>query len=88
MTEETESRILFSDLTRVSFDCKQCGAEVTIDISNKDHVPVEDTDRPMKCSICGGDFDSRLRKSFSSLFTWRDEVEKSRHAVYFRIKRG
>jgi transcription elongation factor Elf1 len=88
MTEETEIRIPFRDLTRVAFACKECGAEVTIDISNRKHLPVEDPDCLMKCSVCGRDFDSRLRATFSKLFEWYEDVDKTRHEVYFRLKRG
>jgi transcription elongation factor Elf1 len=87
MTEETEIRIPFGDLTRVSFDCKQCGAEITVDISKEEHFSVANHEQPMKCPICGGRFDSQLKQSFSTLSDWLDRVRQSGHHVYFRIRR-
>lgn len=90
MTEETEIRIPFEDLTRVCFECKQCGAEITIDISKETHRNIERNERqhPMKCPFCGSDFDSQLRGAFSGLISWYDKVVGSGHKVSFRIKRG
>ena len=88
MTEETESRIPCNELTRVSFQCKQCAAEITVDVSKKEHFSVEATGHPMKCPVCGTEFDSRLRGAFTKLFEWREDVKQSGHTVYFRIKRG
>ena len=88
MTEETESRIPYTDLARVAFECKQCQAEISVDITKQEHVRVENTDRPMVCPICGNEFDSQLKKSFSHLYSWRHILKESGHKVYFRIERG
>lgn len=88
MTEETEILIPLTDLTRVSFQCKNCEAEVTIDFSRKNHIAVENEHRKMLCSICSGEFDSQLRGAFSSFLDWREKAIASGHKVYFRIKRG
>ena len=88
MTEETEIRIPLDELTRVSIECNRCGSESLIDISREEHRRIENHERPMKCPFCGTPFDSKLRDSFTNLFTWRDLAKDSRHKVSFRIKRG
>ena len=88
MTEETEIRIPYDDLVRVSFDCKKCGAETLIDIPREEHLPVEVKQPEKKCPVCGTAFDSRLHDSFERLFTWRQLVAESGHKVHFRLKRG
>ena len=89
MTEETEIRIPFADLIRVSFECKQCGAETTIDISKEQHQRIENTkESPMKCPLCATEFDSQLRNAFSKLIDWHERVKESGHKVFFKIRRG
>lgn len=90
MTEETEIRIPFTDLNRISFECNRCKAEITIDISKKEHRHIEKEDREhsMKCPFCGTAFDSQLRSSFKDFFNWHEKVKESGHTVYFRLKRG
>ncbi len=90
MTEFTEVCIPYRDLTRISLECKQCEAETAIDISKDKHRRVElnEREKPMKCPVCGADFDSQLRGAFSDLLNWYEKVEKSGHKVFFKIRRG
>ena len=84
MTEETEIRIPFGDLTRISFECRTCSAEITVDITKEKHVKVETG--ILSCPICGAAFDSQLAGAFTDFFNSREKVKNSKHRVCFRIK--
>lgn len=89
MKEQTEIIVPFQDLTRFSFDCTLCEAEVLVDISKDKHRRIEENahDHPMRCSVCGAMIDSGLKTAFSSLIDWYQKALTTGHKISFRIRR-
>ena len=95
MTESHELHISFSDLSRLSFACSQCGVETTINIANDQQmerlVPIGTPGRAMStadrlpCAFCNTAVDRYFIESFYFLKTWREKVMASGVGVTFRI---
>jgi len=82
MTEQTEIKIPFADLTRLTFECA-CGAEVTLDLLSK-HGASFGT-----CPGCGHPMDSQCQQTFADLRKVQQALKESPIAktTFFRIKK-
>ncbi len=82
MTEQVEVKIPFADLTEVTLQCPDCGAEISLDISK--HPNVSD-----KCPGCAHAIDSKFDEAFSRLREWYLCLKDSSFGdkMFFRIKK-
>lgn len=94
MVEQTELLIPFEDLTRVSFTCRKCKAETTLDREHVDKLPKEgnewnDSQKLPQCSICGQPPSEDLRSLLTKfLKEWPDGSKQDfkDEEIRFRIK--
>lgn len=91
MTEYIEIKASLQELALVSFECKNCNGEITLNIAEKKQRGIaimEDQFRRFgKCPLCGVDIDSGLQEAFEGLFRWYDAVKKSGHRVFFKLRK-
>jgi hypothetical protein len=85
MTEITERRIEYQELSRVVVVCKHCEAEVTVDMNNEVQFAAVKGKRIRTCHVCTESFDSRLAEALVHFASWRATLKESGHAVSFRV---
>ena len=89
MTEQTELRIPFKDLTAVSVECEGCSAEINFDLQNTKWQPkaMKEEER-LRCPICSHLFDEPLRVTLYYLALSQGEIRKSNQQLYCRIRKS
>jgi len=87
MTEEHELRVPFKEVSRVVIACK-CGAEITLDLTQKAHLEIDWKTKNLECPICRNKFDSNLKAALNDLSGWYFNAEKSEEQVFFRIRKS
>ena len=86
MTDITERRIGYNELTRMVIVCKACRAEVTIDIANETQFQtIKDKKSSLICPVCDTRFDSAMPEAIGAFAIWHDRLFKAGHDVYFRL---
>lgn len=86
MTAETEVRISYNEVTRVSLVCT-CGVEITFDLNKEDHKRKDWSHTSLECPFCKKKFDSALGTALGGFTSWLDGIERSKEIVCFRIRR-
>src|SRR5438874_23320 len=87
MTEQTDSRIPYDDLKRISLECKTCGTEVTFDISREPLLQAEWDTKGLRCSFCTTPFDSQIKYAIDRYIQWFSRVKESGQPVFFLVKK-
>lgn len=91
MIEHVEIKMSLEESALVSFECKVCGGEITLNIANDKQrgIAVDDKFKRFgNCALCGTPIDSGLRDAFEGLFNWYDAVQKSGHKVFFKFRKA
>lgn len=85
MTEVKQLRIPYADLTTVSIECKQCGAETVVNVADGRQRRAWDDSAAFACPICQARFDSNLKGALIRLRDWYELAKKAQENVAFLI---
>ena len=89
MTEETELKIPYNDLTRLSIECPTCQAEISIDLKQDRHMKMDwDNNDRFSCAVCKEPFEKELRFALTSFQRMYGYLQSTKLSVSFRIKKS
>lgn len=89
MTEETELKIPYQDLTRLSIGCPTCQAEVSIDLKQDRHMKMDwDNKTGFCCPVCQHVFEKELRFALTRFQNMYSYLQSANLPVSFRIKKS
>ncbi len=89
MTEETELKIPYDDLTRLSIECPTCHAEISIDLKQDRHLKMDwDNNVHFACAVCKELFEKDLRFALTSFRSMYNYLQSAKLSVFFRIKKS
>ena len=86
MTDTTEWKIDYKELTRMVVVCKTCHAEVALDMANQVQFQViKSKSSRLMCPVCDVEFDSSMPEAIGAFAIWHDRLFKAGHDVFFRV---
>ncbi len=88
MTEHTELRIPYDDLKFISFECRGCGTEITMDISREDQLQADWENKGLRCTYCTMTFDLAVKHAIANYVQWYSLIKNSKQSVFFRLKKA
>jgi hypothetical protein len=87
MTDRHERLVSHRELFLLTLRCpkQECGAEVTLNLTNKVHVARLDADELQSCFVCRTAYDSRFREALVKLSEWYRLATASGQEILFRV---